>query len=769
MKLTRSPLPIVILVYVVFYGALIYLGSGLPYVMDNNETFSSLWHAHSLSEFGWSQTKGLADEVFSPHPEASPFVHSHQGNLPRIFAWLIYELGARTAEAQIIITTFTIGLGTITLIYLFFEQISNSTIGLVAALVFLTDYLLFAQWQIVTYRVWYGFLLFAMLFTIEKVRSHQSYKWCGLLFIFSACLLYFELIFAAFVGVWCVLWALYRVRKNWRLLTVVILTMGAGAAVGLSIFLAQAIAYLGWSDFITDIYQTFGARNNVDSHGSRIYEIYKFYESKQVIFWFNFQDKSAFYNFRAFFRSIVVNDVNAHAPIFVALIYSLLACWIINHIVAKVKTAKVSGIANFKLFNLNEGFAYLTYSAITFAAGLGLNLIYRQYWGGGPSIDELLSILLITTPIALCLISITSNNTDTKFWSIFLYVLVSLAVFNWIWQAFDNQHIPVLKYLEGGADFGLIWVAFVSIIFVSKIGQTLSINDEWFQERSAKLVPVLICMIVGFISYSFIYSLSPGYIYTGYVVRLAPFTVFITDLVYVIVFSFISLTVISASIKRNKKLEDVCAGIRLITLLAITSAIFFFWCAVQVRAIRLFPINHFDFTKKLGAPPYYGASFVTNNYAAPIAAYTHQWAYMDPEIANAKSFADTRGNLNLIGDSRYLWFADKKSNEDYRRPDYFICVFNQTLGSAVPISLKVEGLPVHNPNGCNNVPLVRLAVQPANPFGLRLVEMDSDGPSTVGFVRWAIVKFDWVGKHSHGLYWEGDANVSLPKVRKFHQ
>src|SRR6266850_120012 len=169
--LSEPRLVALVLAYSLLYGSLLLATDFLPYVMDNNESFSSLWHARSLFEYGPGASRGLADEAFSPHAPAHPYVHTHQGNFPRLFALAIYALGARSIESQIVITTFTVGLGAILLLYGFFAKIAHPTFALLAAAVFMTDYLLFTQWHVVTYRVWYSFLLFCALYSIERAAD----------------------------------------------------------------------------------------------------------------------------------------------------------------------------------------------------------------------------------------------------------------------------------------------------------------------------------------------------------------------------------------------------------------------------------------------------------------------------------------------------------------------------------------------------------------------------------------------------------------------
>jgi hypothetical protein len=755
MKLSRWYLPVIGFIYLLIYGALIYAGSGLPYVLDNNETFSSLWHAQSLSNFGVNNTKGLADEVFSPHPEASPFVHTHQGNFPRLFAWLIYELGATTAELQIVITTFTVGLGTILLAYLFFAQISSPLIALVASLVFMTDYLLFAQWQIVTYRVWYGFLFFAMMFSIEKIKNSQDFKWFILLFFASVCLLYFEFIFAAFLGIWCVLWTFFRMQRNFKLLFKTISAMGIGALVGFTIFLFQAVIYLGWPDFLRDINLTFSSRNNSLNSMDSVQEIFKFFESKRVIFWFNFQDKSSFQSLDAFFRSIVDNNLSAHSPSIVIIFYGLFFCWIFNNILAKI-TLQSNKIQLSNELDLNEIIGnYISSTLVMVAMGLVLCFLYLGSFESALSANRVL-ILLITVPLFLFLKLILSN--DFSHWIDSFFGIIFLALIPLVWQGLNKQLIPIWDYFYNFNSFLEIWLIFLASILIALQIRRLLLENIWFEQSNSKLLSVLSFMLLGLISYGIIYFLSAGYIYSGYISRLAPFTVFISDLVYVVVFSTLLLTVIAEWNSAKNTSFKLFSTSRFLTSIVFLVGLLMFWSLIQIKAVRVFPPTHFDFTKKLSSPPYLGSSFVVNNYAAPVAAYTDQWAYMDPKIGSAIFRTDSVGNTKLLGDDRYLWFADKKTNHSYRRPDYFICVFYQTLGSAVPFSQHLSGHSFYLGQGCNNLPLVKLSTQLDNSYGLRLVEIDSEGPVSVGFVRWAIVKFDW-GK-DEGLVWEDETDVS---------
>jgi hypothetical protein len=143
------------------YGLLLGATGGVPYVTDGNESFSMLIHASNLYHFPLSQTFGLTDEAMSPDPAAHPYVYTHQGNFPRVFSFVLYVLGARSVESQIVITTFTVGLLSLFLIYHFFTTISST--GSPWRRVGVPDRLPAVRWQVNTYRVWHGLFFLALL------------------------------------------------------------------------------------------------------------------------------------------------------------------------------------------------------------------------------------------------------------------------------------------------------------------------------------------------------------------------------------------------------------------------------------------------------------------------------------------------------------------------------------------------------------------------------------------------------------------------------
>ena len=82
----RNGLLILGSIYVVLVLAYLIQYQGLPYIFDNNESFSSIIHAKNLLQFDFLKSFGLADESYGVTESAHPYVYTHQGNFPRLFA-----------------------------------------------------------------------------------------------------------------------------------------------------------------------------------------------------------------------------------------------------------------------------------------------------------------------------------------------------------------------------------------------------------------------------------------------------------------------------------------------------------------------------------------------------------------------------------------------------------------------------------------------------------------------------------------------------------
>ena len=904
-----KPLAISIaVIYIAVYGTLIAMASGMPYVMDNNESFSSLWHAHNLFEFGLGNSYGLADEAFAFHANAHPFAHTHQGNFPRLFAFVIYALGAKTVESQIIVTTFTIGLAAVLLGFQFFSKITNPVFAFIACFLLVTDYVLVGQWQVNTYRVWHEFFVFSTLLCVHGIGTGKTIWKVSTAAVF-ACLFYFELVFVAFLTVTCALYALALYWRNYRSLFWTWGLQSAGAVIGLSILAGQLILYLGWNDFLRDAYFTFVARNYFSADPALFQRMIDFFDSRNIVFWLNMEDGSRFRDIKFFISSLTFYEFQAHTPFFTAIcgivligffasyfaatdsphisgtyrqrivqhlvmtwnsypvvaaglilavhlvhklaredftrtqLYAFLAaglCFVCvplllrgwtQHDRAARRDAQSEDIPRFTalamlfcaapsvalhvssvpllidkysaLFSaflvlyiglivhlvrggradsitvrlhtiaramqrvkwLGGGFLLAISIFLLLLVGVGKQLIFAiqgvEKWTVLPSSMHYVAIAGVAVLIAALYLmaqrrsalngdASAEPNRNVKlsvFLTVIAFVLAGQATlyyprYDLVWTEVQNAALPrVLQYLM------LILAIGVAAALIVKGAKALL--GLWLGPRFRALG---IFVGTGMLGYAIVYVLSPGYVFSGYRFRVAPFTVFHTQaitafaLYITLVLSFNSWrhAFSRSSATRNQPMVSTYTRAVGWVSLALLALSVWFWLVMQIVYLRWLPPDGQSVVKKLAQPPYVGASFITNAYAAPIAAQTGGWAYLHAEAAEGK-FVMRNQRIEILRDGTYLWFADKRTNPDYDRPQYYICITLASWAAVIEELRRRAGLE-NDFLGCEKDPMVTLATgkDPRRVYPpLTLVEKDGEGPAKVGYERWVILKLNW--------------------------
>jgi hypothetical protein len=250
----------------------------------------------------------------------------------------------------------------------------------------------------------------------------------------------------------------------------------------------------------------------------------------------------------------------------------------------------------------------------------------------------------------------------------------------------------------------------------------------------------------GLLAYGVVFILSPGYIFSGYRFRLVPFTAFHTLVFYGAFFALLISVALGVPGQPRTGRRAHTAWHSLNRGIAVTLALLMsvYWVGMQYRYVQLFPPDHFAVFQRLQSPPFRGASFAAAAYAAPIAAYTGQWAYMDGTLNEAITQTRDAAGKRVLQQSRdYLWFADRDMNPAYRRPQYYLCLALQTMPA---VAERLSGNPDVRITGCESSPLVRLAQSPEARQAVpspRLVEIDTSGRDKVGFARWAILELRW--------------------------
>ena len=783
----RLFLIIMALVYIALFGALLVATDFLPYVMDNNESFSSLLHARNTFNFGLSKSFGLTDESYALHPEAHPYVYTHGGNFPRVFALIIYILGVRSIENQILVTTFTIGFVALFFIFHYFSKVGGPRFAALACMVMMTDYILYAQWHVTTFHVWHAFFLFAALCCAHGLAESLNKRWFVLTFITFLCLFYYEITFAFFVGVLNALYLaalLYRKRKK---LVMAWAAQFLGSLSAVAVFVAQIVAYYGWGNFKKNVALTFFARNLSKTGAESIAQFREFFDSLNIVFWYNFFDTSSVNNFSSFMRSFFLYVFDIYTPLFTLITLILVGGWLAA--LTYWRFWRFGAWINSKgrwywpwLADLETGgkthrvdgcFVALFLPSVVFLAAM---LFGAPFTGAvlqeGSFYRELLTVFVLTSLAAMaCWKAASLSVVRWPGWdsiSIYRFVWAGLFLIIAAWfirvqpALYDLGHAPVWSEMLSPwripwVPVGVIVVAAASAVALILFGAERVLG----QDRKRNLPGMLKYLGCGLVAYAITYKLFPGYIFSGYLVRYVPFPFFLIAPLLAAAFFVLLKTGcfalrhfyvrVRSSSLFFKVREHTCwrnqiaevwsfirgsGGIAVATFFVACLVIFIasYWIHMQAAYIRLLPPTQLTFIKKLARPPYRGASFVTSNYAAPVALMTGQWAYQGEAwvVPQGEGFTIRR-------DTRYLWMADKDTNPDYERPEYFLYRMFPGYHTILWNLLARSGNWQGSESSCLNHELVRLAESLDRP-GLRHKLVDRDD-SPLG--SWAIVKIDW--------------------------
>lgn len=791
--------------YCVLFGALLITTKGLPYVMDNNESFSSLIHAQNLYHFELSKSAGLTDEAYGPNPEAHPYVHSHQGNFPRIFAFLIYCFGARTIESQIVVTTFTVGLGALFLVFYYFSRTTNPSFALITCLIFVSDYLFFAQWHVVTYRVWHSVFIFSSLLCIHGMGGSKRQRlWCALTFLNYLCLFYFELVFAFFVVLFSSLYALGLYSSAWASLRRTWIWQFAGAAAGGLLLVAQLVLYMGVQNTLTDAYLTFKARNLLSDSVWRT-EILDFYNNHNLVFWENYMDASHLRTFRAFVDSFFSGHFQVLTPVFSLLILLLASGWFLGLWSSVGRTKKfgsewTASLEDFRWLVPLSRFAILYVPAYFLIKGIlrGAPFLETKVQSAGISYGLMTGLAVVLAFFGCLLLLKVSTHGWFSVWRLPLLNTCVAGAFMFVWsvlfrkygnlydgffqpfwaEIIDSWFLMGLKHL---ALFGAVGLAVIMIL-----KGTSKVLGRLNNQSLPGLPRYLIC---GLLAYGLVYVIFTGYTYSGYLRRFAPFFVFFINVLISLAVYVALKTVFPAGRRailrgrswlfrrkgnsfggaqsRNIRPEyfesmipkrflvvigrSVSVFISSLLITSLSLFLLVYWFSMQLTYLELFPPDHFSFLKNLKEPRYQGASFASSGYAAPIAATTGNWAYIDPSIGSGKIDLTSSGfefqqDLTNPG---YRWFADKKQNPTYRRPDYYLSLVFPTFHHAMEHLVHRVGAKFvcrHHgktqlseyPKFASNIGIVINADQNQGILSHRVVNRDKSERD-----NWAILKLDW--------------------------
>jgi hypothetical protein len=769
-------LGVIVLAYFVSLGWLLASTDGLPYVLDNNETYSSLVHATNILRFGVKETYGLADESYGLEPSQHPYVYTHGGNFPRFYALLLYVLGARTAEAQIAATTFTVGLVGLLLAYHFFSRVATPSFAVVYCLLLTTDFLMQTQWLVNTWRVWHHFFAFSSLLCVHGfARRGRLPPWLVAITLLNfACLAYFELVFAAFVTLLAAIYIGLILRRRRRRLLQTWLWVAGGAVLGATVLIAQVIGYLGWQGFLDDVNLTFLARNSAPTELSAFREeVWSHVEEHRVVFWDNIpSDVGGYRVASALFRYGLLT----YTPALVFFAFLIASAWALSFVPSFEVTAVSAGsprawsAPRTVPWALGAAglFTWATTADISFAGltdegrpleavgalvagiaviGWGLPVVRRLFQRKGTRLELPASRVIAAAALLL--------------------VFAAAARLQPLFYGTGAALQPLFRELLASSGGRSVW-HLATLVGAGLAVSLLLARRSAMGPEPRKFRRLFLFVLAGVVAGVAVFCLFPGYVVSGYLKHYCPLTLYVHLVPFAAAFyvlvrvSLHSLGVLVATravlSRRQDSVEPpgsrseitpeghLFLGGGAVMLLGLLSG---YWLTLQVGYTAWLDPRA-TLLKELQKPQYQGASFVVNNYAAPVAFTTQGWAYFDPVIGQSELEHPT-GKFYLRRDFRYLWLADKRSNPQYFWPDYYLCW---------PVRQLQE---VFDRPKCQNLRIVAEARAGTGLLGHREVARD---PS--GLDAWSIVKLDWTYPRGSGRKIEWNkrqfrTTLALPK------
>ena len=353
------------------------------------------------------------------------------------------------------------------------------------------------------------------------------------------------------------------------------------------------------------------------------------------------------------------------------------------------------------------------------------------------------SLILVTFVSSILLILTKKIKIKLAIGLVIFLSLFLILIFSYL----SNSQQALWSFLHGPLNnFYIFFVFFGSLVsaFIW-LDRYLSLPSNNLRDIY-KYKLVFIFLLCSVLSFTVAYWLSPGYIYSGYVYRYTSFLPHIFSLAFALSLC-IQFDVITRAC--NETLFKRIFISSVVTFTLISSSIY--WISVQYSYYQNLSPDHFSFLSRLKFPPYKDSSFISNTYPVPISIYTESWAYLDDKLSTAilKNNGDVK---KIIGDNKYLWQADRKTNMDYKKPDFYLCLMHQTPETLKASILFRQGLG-SKPGGCNSSALFGMANDPSNNF---VTLVDFDRKQNAGFMSWAIYEFDWYSDGKYEIMWNSD-------------
>ena len=789
----------------------------LPYGTDNNETFSSILHARNIYLQGLTSFFGLTNETTSLAPAAQAYVYTHQGNFPRFYALLLYVLGARSPEAQIFITTFTVGLAGIMFAHLYMEKRANPLFAFIFCAVLITDYMMSLQWIVNTWRVWHLFFFFSSLllahgFANQRMSRSQSVLVDIGLFVNFACLFYLELVFAAYVAIFFGLYLGFLLWREPKRLIFGWVVAGLGGLSACAVLVLQIVGYMGWQNFLTDFRFTFMSRNaSPDDLLAFKESVQAFMREHNLVFWDNFIFGNT--DFRKpveFVKLFFYYSFLMQAPMLMIILLIAAGGWTRTGLVAldgmvirsrksarwlgsRVRDANAAAVLVplFVLFECTVVVSSTSYGItaadlylmpttrvpfllagvlIASASVLFVHNIYRQL--GTSKLPGVLFLLTLLGAVVIQFYMTVRPPINVLVFVFLLLVMAGFAVLLWLFvlrnrptnlqvgvaavflilfsgfsliypKMYELSLTPVApNYFEkawldvtaslGGHTIWKIVIVASGLFGVLTLFGIFDVNDAPATYRLSGIAGVLPYAGLGFLAYAIVYMIAPGYIFTAYQNRSCPFAVYVADIPVAIALYLLGIAA-RQSLRRTWVMGQEAVEGRFIAQAASASVCTLLvacvgsWLTIQAFLVQRLPPDRlallFHALERIA-----GHTTVVSTYAAPVAIETGAWSYFDPVFFTEQWSNEYPTDAVTPHDYRYLWFADRASNESYRQPEYFICLVQLSFYNIGSKS---------NWSNCGQLEGIREIREGDSFFAHREVARDEK------YDIWSIVKLDW--------------------------
>jgi hypothetical protein len=748
---------VVLASYGLIYGALLLSTHGYPYVSDNNESFSNLVHAHNLAHFGLKKSFGLTDESYAVTAAGHPYIHSHQGNFPRLFNFVLYLLGLRSVQSQIWVTTFTVGLAAIYLAFSYFKRVGNELFATIACLTMLSDYLLFAQWQVNTYRVWHGFFFFSSLLCIHGIGGRRPELAWVLGVLNFAALFYWEYVYASFIGIYCGIYGLILFRRQWRRLLWAWGSELVGAGFAAGTLIAQLTAYMGWKNVLLDIHYTLHARNSAADQ-VLTGEVNAFYAKHNILFWHNYLDAKPLRSLPAMFGSLFDQHLKYYTPELLLVILVLVVAWLAGPLewLGRVRSANVlKSNGRNPADNIQAGGKIMVLAfGLWLVIGSALVLSDLPPKSMAALLRDPIPSAFIAIGLAWLLVTIWTGTWRGAIrlpWrrlgaGLVFFVIVQSLIGIYPDFCAGELHQDVARVV-GFSLHGLLIA--ITLLLAASLGASMIVLGREHvlgRTRARTLARLPSFFASGLLAYIAVYPVFTGYVYSGYFYRQAPFLVFLTDSLVAVAWYLVAGAIVRCArrlrspLNKARSVMSILRSPTRVTSLAglgTLAAVFVAcWGCLQAVYVKAAPPGQFAFLGLLEEPPLRGGSFVVNTYAAPVAATSGSWSYIESSLFSGTLKLTTQG-WQVQRDHQYLWLADGETNPAYLKPDYALTI------ASIPSVTDALSRRINGPDDAPDTPgpadangLAQRALHPPQAF-LHDSVVASD------HANFSVVKFDW--------------------------